>query len=111
MVTRRARWTAMAWSLLYALMRNARGRPPASARRRNAVLVALWEDAAMAGRRGSESDTDEGLIVRLLEEQAPHLAGLRAVKVKDGWDNAVWRLGDVLAIRITRRAVAADLHR
>jgi aminoglycoside phosphotransferase (APT) family kinase protein len=55
---------------------------------------------AMAGRRGSETDIDEGLIVRLLEEQAPH-----------GWDNAVWRLGDALAIRITRRAVAVDLHR
>ena len=65
----------------------------------------------MAGRRGSETDIDEGLIVRLLEEQAPHLAGLPAIKVKDGWDNAIWRLGDVLAIRITRRAVAVDLHR
>src|SRR5580704_2627484 len=75
------------------------------------VLVTLWEDVAMAGRRGSETDIDEPLIVRLLEEQAPHLAGLRAVKVRDGWDNAVWRLGDALAIRITRRAVAVDLHR
>ena len=33
------------------------------------------------------------------------------MKVRDGWDNAVWRLGDVLAIRITRREVAVDLHR
>lgn len=65
----------------------------------------------MAGWRGSETDIDERLIVRLLEEQAPHLAGLRAVKVRDGWGNAVWRLGDVQAIRITRRAVAVDLHR
>lgn len=65
----------------------------------------------MAGGRGAEADIDEGLIVRLLEEQAPHLAGLRAMKVTDGWDNAVWRLGDALAIRITRRAVAVDLHR
>jgi aminoglycoside phosphotransferase (APT) family kinase protein len=31
--------------------------------------------------------------------------------VRDGWDNAVWRLGDALAIRITRRAVAVELHR
>ena len=77
----------------------------------NAVLVASWDDTCMAGRTGSETDIDEGLILRLLEEQAPHLAGLRAVKVRDGWDNAVWRLGDVLAIRITRRAVAVDLHR
>lgn len=54
---------------------------------------------------------DRGLIVSLLEEQAPHLAGLSVVWVKDGWDNTVWRLGDALAVRLTRRAVAADLHR
>jgi hypothetical protein len=43
----------------------------------------------MAGRRGLEIDIDEQLIVRLLEEQAPHLSGLTAMKVRDGWDNAV----------------------
>jgi aminoglycoside phosphotransferase (APT) family kinase protein len=73
-------------------------------------LDGLREHLVTAGRRASATDIDEGLIVRLLQEQAPHLAGLRAVKVKDG-DNAVWRLGDVLATRITRRAVAVDLHR
>ncbi len=65
----------------------------------------------MAGRGSSETGIDERLIARLLQDQAPRLAGLRAVKVRDGWDNAVWRLGDSLAIRITRRAVAAGLHR
>ena len=80
-------------------------------RRWNAVLVHLWEYMAMAETRGSEIDIDEALIACLLEEQAPHLAGLPVTKVRDGWDNAVWRLGDVLAIRITRRAVAVDLHR
>ena len=65
----------------------------------------------MTVQRDQEADIHERLIGRLLEEQAPHLAGLRLVKVKDGWDNAVWRLGDVLALRITRRAVAVDLHR
>jgi aminoglycoside phosphotransferase (APT) family kinase protein len=59
----------------------------------------------------TETVIDAALIADLLEEQAPHLAGLPALKVTDGWDNAVWRLGDVLAIRITRRAVAVDLHR
>ncbi|MGB6455077.1 MAG: aminoglycoside phosphotransferase family protein [Streptosporangiaceae bacterium] len=59
----------------------------------------------------TETVIDAALIARLLEEQAPHLAGLLATKVTDGWDNAVWRLGDALAIRITRRAVAVDLHR
>ena len=65
----------------------------------------------MAGRGGSATEIDEGLIVRLLQEQAPQLAGLPVVWVKDGWDNAVWRLGDALAVRLTRRAVAVDLHR
>jgi aminoglycoside phosphotransferase (APT) family kinase protein len=65
----------------------------------------------MAGEIGSETDIDEPLIVRLLKEQAPHLADLPVVKVRDGWDNAVWRLGDTLAIRLTRRAIAVDLHR
>lgn len=54
---------------------------------------------------------DEGLVVRLLEEQAPHLARLPLRWLRDGWDNAIWRLGDGLAIRITQRAVAVDLHR
>jgi len=75
------------------------------------MLTRPAEIGAMTGMRGSQIDIDEVLIARLLEEQAPHLAGLRAMKVTDGWDNAVWRLGDVLAIRITRRAVAVDLHR
>ena len=72
--------------------------------------MASWEDVIMTGRSDSQSEIGEALIVRLLEEQAPHLAGLPVMKVRDGWDNAVWRLGDVLAIRITRRAVAVDLH-
>ncbi len=70
-----------------------------------------WDDVVMAGGTLAETDIDEALISRLLEDQAPHLAGLRAVKVRDGWDNAVWRLGDALAIRVTRRAVAVGLHR
>jgi len=64
----------------------------------------------MAVSKGLTTDIDEVLIARLLEEQAPGLVGLRAVKVRDGWDNAVWRLGESLAIRITRRAVAVHLH-
>jgi aminoglycoside phosphotransferase (APT) family kinase protein len=65
----------------------------------------------MAKERGSGAGIDQGLIVRLLDEQAPHLAGLPMTHVRNGWDNAIWRLGNELAIRITRRAVAVDLHR
>jgi aminoglycoside phosphotransferase (APT) family kinase protein len=64
----------------------------------------------MAGTRGVASAIDNALITRLLDEQAPHLAGLGLTHVRDGWDNAIWRLGDALAIRITRRASAVELH-
>jgi len=65
----------------------------------------------VAMAEGSEAEIDEGLVVRLLEEQAPHLAGLPVRHVRNGWDNAIWRLGDGLAVRVTRRAVAVALHR
>jgi aminoglycoside phosphotransferase (APT) family kinase protein len=65
----------------------------------------------MAEAGGVTSGMDAGLIVRLLDEQAPHLSALGLTHVRDGWDNAIWRLGDALAIRITRRASAVELHR
>jgi aminoglycoside phosphotransferase (APT) family kinase protein len=55
----------------------------------------------VAMAEGSEAEIDEGLVVRLLEEQAPHLAGLPVRHVRNGWDNAIWRLGDGLAVRVT----------
>jgi aminoglycoside phosphotransferase (APT) family kinase protein len=64
----------------------------------------------VAKRSSTEGDINARLIDLLLGEQAPHLAGLPLRHVKEGWDNAIWRLGDALAIRITRRAVAVDLH-
>jgi len=53
---------------------------------------------------------DESLLRRLLRPEAPHLADLPLRRVAGGWDNDIWRLGDDLAVRLTRRAVAADLH-
>ncbi|MHA7985391.1 aminoglycoside phosphotransferase family protein [Rathayibacter sp. CAU 1779] len=51
---------------------------------------------------------DEGLVRALLAEQHPDLTGeLR--QVASGWDNAVFRLGDGLAVRMPRRDVAAHL--
>jgi plasmid stability protein len=41
-------------------------------------------DPAATRKRSSETDIDEILIARLLEEQAPRLVDLRAVKVRDG---------------------------
>ena len=49
------------------------------------------------------------LVQALLAEQHPDLAHLAPVKVAEGWDNTVFRLGDELAVRLPRRAVSAAL--
>ncbi|WP_018352777.1 aminoglycoside phosphotransferase family protein [Longispora albida] len=59
---------------------------------------------------GAPAEIDEALLRRLLHDQAPHLAGLPLAPVSNGWDNVIWRLGDALALRITRRAVSGSLH-
>jgi aminoglycoside phosphotransferase (APT) family kinase protein len=59
----------------------------------------------------AEVDIDEGLIRGLLAEQHPDLAGLPLRLVATGWDNATYRLGDDLAVRLPRIAAAVDLLR
>ncbi|WP_245980044.1 aminoglycoside phosphotransferase family protein [Gryllotalpicola protaetiae] len=51
---------------------------------------------------------DEDLAARLVRAQFPALAG-PVTPVAQGWDNALFRLGDELAIRMPRREVAAHL--
>ena len=55
----------------------------------------------------AEIDVDEPLVRRLLVAEAPHLADRPLSLSAHGWDNAIWRLGDDLAVRVTRRAAAA----
>jgi aminoglycoside phosphotransferase (APT) family kinase protein len=57
----------------------------------------------------AEHDIDEDLVRRLLEAQHPDLADLALRYVTDGWDNVTYRLGDDLAVRLPRRAIAAEL--
>jgi aminoglycoside phosphotransferase (APT) family kinase protein len=57
----------------------------------------------------AEIEIDEALVRSLLAEQHPDLAGLTLRFVASGWDNAIYRLGDELAVRLPRRAVAAEL--
>lgn len=52
---------------------------------------------------------DAGLVQRLLHEQHPDLAHQALVKIAEGWDNAVFRLGNDLAVRLPRRAASARL--
>lgn len=60
-------------------------------------------------RPAPEVEVDEDLVRRLLVEQHPDLAGLALTYVDAGFDNALWRLGDVLAVRLPVRAVAVPL--
>ena len=50
-----------------------------------------------------EVDVDEDLVRRLLEAQMPALAG-QHLKIVEPWgtDNAIWRLGDELVVRLPR---------
>lgn len=52
---------------------------------------------------------DTALVQRLLKEQYPDLAHLPIQSVDAGWDNAIFRLGDRLAVRLPRRTSAAVL--
>jgi aminoglycoside phosphotransferase (APT) family kinase protein len=57
----------------------------------------------------AEIDIDDGLVRRLLADQHPDLAALPLTLVANGWDNAIFRLGGDLAVRLPRRRQGADL--
>jgi aminoglycoside phosphotransferase (APT) family kinase protein len=57
----------------------------------------------------AEFDVSPELARALLAAQHPDLAGLPIEPVENGWDNVVMRLGEALALRLPRRAVAAAL--
>ncbi len=56
-----------------------------------------------------EVAVDEALARALLVDQHPDLADLPLRWVGTGWDNALWRLGDTLALRFPVREAAAHL--
>ncbi len=62
-----------------------------------------------SGTPAAEFDIDSTLVSGLLNDQHPDLAGLPLQAVGAGWDNAMFRLGEELAIRLPRRAAAASL--
>lgn len=49
------------------------------------------------------------LVRALVSSQVPDSSGLHLAHVADGWDCAIWRLGEDRAVRLPRRAVAAPL--
>jgi aminoglycoside phosphotransferase (APT) family kinase protein len=62
-----------------------------------------------SGSPPAEIDIDEQLVRSLIADQHPDLSGLPLEYVHAGWDNALWRLGDELLVRLPRRAQAAPL--
>lgn len=61
------------------------------------------------GTPPAEVPIDAALAAGLLGDQHPDLAALPLREVEAGWDNAMFRLGDQLAVRMPRRAAAAPL--
>lgn len=62
----------------------------------------------------AEVMVDVPLVRTLLQEQHPDLAGLPLVRLSNGWDNAIFRLGDArtgnsYTVRLPRRRVAVQL--
>lgn len=57
----------------------------------------------------AEVEIDAPLVRALLAEQHPDLADLPLRPFDEGWDNALWRVGDELLARLPRRAAAAGL--
>ncbi|RLE25676.1 MAG: phosphotransferase, partial [Actinobacteria bacterium] len=57
----------------------------------------------------AEIDITEDLVRRLLDEQHPDLAELVIAPLANGWDNAIFRLGDKFTVRVPRRQMSARL--
>jgi aminoglycoside phosphotransferase (APT) family kinase protein len=57
----------------------------------------------------AEVDVDAHLVRRLLRAQHPDLADRRLRRIGTGWDNAVYRLGPDLTVRVPRRELGARL--
>ena len=53
-----------------------------------------------------ELEVGEELVRALLRDQFPVLARLPLSRFAEGWDNVLWRVGDELAFRFPRRAIA-----
>ncbi len=57
----------------------------------------------------AEVDIDVAMVAELVAEQFPSWRGQTIAPLASGWDNAVFRLGHELLVRLPRRAAGADL--
>src|SRR5262245_14954984 len=67
------------------------------------------ETSRSHGTPVAEFEIDCGFVAKLIADQHPDLAHLPLSSIDSGWDNAMFRLGNQLAVRLPRRAAAADL--
>jgi aminoglycoside phosphotransferase (APT) family kinase protein len=67
------------------------------------------QNATSPGTPAAEVDIDAALVRALLASQHPDLADLNIEPVDAGWDNAMFRLGEELSVRLPRRGIAAAL--
>lgn len=69
----------------------------------------------MADQPAADLVIDEELVRALLRTKSAHTMPdaviLPLSRAAEGWDSAIWRLGDRLAVRLPRRAAAAPLVR
>jgi aminoglycoside phosphotransferase (APT) family kinase protein len=57
----------------------------------------------------ADIEIDEPLVRSLLREQQPDLADLPLQEIDSGWDNAMFRLGRTLVVRLPRRIAVTHL--
>ena len=65
----------------------------------------------LSGTPAAEIEVSVEVARRLVTGQHPDFADRPIALVAEGWDNAVFRLGDDLALRLPRRAIGAQLIR
>lgn len=63
----------------------------------------------MASMPPATLEVSNAAVQRLVREQRPDLGDRPLVRIANGWDNATFRLGDGLAVRLPRRAEAVPL--
>jgi aminoglycoside phosphotransferase (APT) family kinase protein len=63
----------------------------------------------MARMPQANIEVSAAVVHALIRDQRPDLAGRPLVRVANGWDNATFRLGDDLAVRLPRRDEAVPL--
>jgi aminoglycoside phosphotransferase (APT) family kinase protein len=73
--------------------------------------VTAGDNPRPAGRGTPAADhqIDADLVRALLRDQHPDLADLEIAPAASGWDNAMFRLGETMSVRLPRRSVAAEL--